>query len=238
MALVSIVAFSIFDSQPFLAAKAKKDSQPKVEASTKVAPKKKTKTKKTKKSSASQQQSPLSFVERTAPVIEFVPQASIPVGYLAKVYKGGGGFRFGFHFKLPLKKEPKVPIEIRMGLQLGMGFYPSYRGLVIGVPMYPELALVFPVGVASPYMRLGAGMMVAAYIPSAKIKEQYSGFNLNKASADGLIAVSLGSFFHPPKVKNISILLELQFLTAFESRTGMFINIGFGIGYHFHTASK
>lgn len=240
--------FSLSSTNAFLLAQSKKGSQPKakVEANTaaKTTKKKKiTKDKKAVKDTQSKKpaQSPQSssdFVTRTAPVIEFVPQASIPVGYLAKVYKGGGGFRFGFHFKLPLKKEPKVPIEIRMGFQLGMGFYPSYRGLVIGVPMYPELALVFPVGVASPYIRLGAGMMVAAYVPSAKIKAAYSGFNLNKASADGLVAFSFGSFFHPPKVKNISLLLELQFLSAFESRTGMFVNIGFGIGYHFHSASK
>lgn len=176
---------------------------------------------------------PSAFVQKSSPILEIVPQASIPVGYLAQVYKGGGGFRLGFHFKFPLKKQPKVPLEIRGGFQWGMGFYPSYRGLVIASPMYPELTILFPLGVASPYLRIGGGLMVSAYLPSEEIASTYSSYDLKKASADGLFVFTFGSYFNPPKAKSISILLEMQFLTAVENRVGMFINIGFGVAYHF-----
>lgn len=184
----------------------------------------------------SNKKAPSKFVQKTSPILEIVPQGSIPVGYLAQVYKGGGGFRLGFHFKFPLKKQLKVPIEIRGGFQWGMGFYPSYRGLVIGSPMYPELTILFPLGVASPYLRIGGGMMISAYLPSEEIKSAYSSASiaeLKKASVDGLFVFTFGSYFNPPTAKSISILLEMQFLTSVENRVGMFINIGFGIAYHF-----
>lgn len=203
-------------------------------ASEQQAPKRETVTRKEAAGKqAKTSKSPSAFALKTAPVLEIVPQASIPVGYLARVYKGGGGFRLGFHFKLPLKKEPKVPLELRMGFQFGMGFYPSYRGLVIGSPLYPELTLLFPLGVASPYLRIGAGLMASAYLPSAQIVSSVPSFDLYRASADGMVVLTFGSYFNPPKAKAISLLLEMQFVSSVEKNSGLFLNFGFGVAYHF-----
>lgn len=177
-------------------------------------------------------------VQLIQPMIEITaPHLSIPVGYVARRYKIGTGFGFGFHFMMPFKKPPKIPFELRIGLQTGMNFYIADRGMIMINPWYPELIMLFPTKVADPYLRFGGGVSVSSFFPSQRTLTLSNNTVSKKTSLDGLLAFGLGSFFNLPQTKMVKLMLEMRVLTVFEQKDGIFLTFAFGVALRFGQSS-
>jgi hypothetical protein len=155
----------------------------------------------------------------------FIMPFGTPAPYLGYGYGGALYFDLSpYEYKL---------FSLRLGFTSEfMYFQKNTTATSSTLMLFPEYVhmkflIQFPFGLML-YPKVGCGISIALLK-----KSEYKIFNLNKASFDLTAIGGLGIGYNPPKVKNLVIFIEANYMMLFESVNGQFLTGSLGFAYKF-----
>ncbi len=187
-------------------------------------------------------QSAKSQTEPTAPGFpeKFRPRLGVQVNYLmpsgnigsALDPAIGGGLLLDM--RIPVFN-PEGGAELRTGLSAGYASFSStvenFPATVTIIPLLlnNEIGYITESGFR-PYLKLGLGVSMASLTDDSDNTEKK-----DTSSMDFTILAGAGAGYRNKNLPSVELFLEAGYLMLFEKTSGNFINVSFGVSYHFYS---
>jgi len=161
--------------------------------------------------------------------IGLLPSPIMPQGDLAGVLGMGYGVQVFGDMLMPAIRISGMPMQFRGGVSLGYSTFSSSADFdatltIIPILLYAQTSYITTMGL-KPYLSLGVGATMVSMEKKTQIE------TTSESSIDGTLSIGIGTAYSHRSIPRVDFILGINYMMAFESITGNFLQISIGAGY-------